>query len=266
MDFTPEFARALLGANFKRNRAQNENAIEDWRGALTSCNFLDNSPIRIAVSKGRWVLTDGQHRLTAIAESEMRATLSVVFVEVDESLDYAAADSIQTRKRIDVVAKIIGSHEIPRMPTGIRSSFATACKVIAHDFVTRKRISTLDLVPLMSEWAKEMAQLVTWMQETGRSFADSAPFYMSGPLAVCLYLTRHNAEKAKEFWVKLLTGEMLTADDPRNRLRDFILKNRRDKKYYENAFVPTTAWCWNHFVKGEDIGVVQPQFNMPEII
>jgi hypothetical protein len=249
-------ASRFLYINFERNRAVNDNSLGAFSSAITEGNFSEFSPIRVVRRGGRFVLTDGQHRLNAIFQSGLCATLTVIVVDDDEitpKIDYANADSIAFKKSIRVSARA-ARKTWAKLPTVVLKAFSSACKWIESDFEDTQGVNLLDAFGIMDKWADEANTVDKWIRESGVSYSGATLVGLlnSGPFASAILSSRENGAKPQEFWTAVAIGGEPDSH-PSTKLREYLLANRKKGYRASIDMAIRYKYCWLKFKSGDSV-------------
>lgn len=269
VDVTPALAEELLALNFEHNRGQRAGWVKRWRNALETGEFFEGSVIRLNYLAGSYILTDGQHRLAAIVESGITATMTVVICEQasagDVRTDYALLDSFgQKRSQADVITALDSAGEIK---TGsLLTSYAAAARVIKANFTNTSKVefSRLEIYPLLRDYASEIELTREWIKPGGDS--ASRGFVRAGVLAVALITARHaDADKARSFWSEAVQDDGLRKHDPRKKLNEYLRVPAPSGGSQQMTTAAVAAKCWNAHIAGEEIIQLKIPASVPPI-
>lgn len=271
MDVTPEVAYNFLALNFEHNRAQRQGNIQRWTSSLNRGEFLDGSPIRIASCDGEYVLTDGQHRLTAIAESGLAATMTVIVTDKRDKRDvrneYAVGDTISLPRSIkDSIIALDEDETLP--PDDNLRFYSAAAKIICGNFnltanVHLSNIPRADVYETLKSFNDEIALLGQWM---GGKKSGGRRFMRAVVLAVAMVTTKH-AERtvAQSFWREACLNDGLFKSDPRRKLHEYLHENAGTGMTGQKMGMMAAAKCWNEYVAGNEVSTLRMPKSMPDI-
>lgn len=99
---TPERARDLLSRDFEGNRNIRQSYVKQLKAAMEDGGFVSMNGQTIVVGDADGVLYDGQHRLSAIAESGIQQQMLVVYVD-NAAEAFKTIDNGTKRKASDFI-------------------------------------------------------------------------------------------------------------------------------------------------------------------
>lgn len=266
---SPEHAETLLNLNYNRNRTVRNNHVEKFKRALETDFFVDGSALRLNYFKGVYTLTDGQHRLQAIAESGKAATMVVIISDSDPSADYAKVDQI-VRRRTDTDALDAIAPNENGLSVNARRSYHSALRLIHLNFVIGAKVTPplpIDILDL----AKEYSAQIDFMDEILTDRISGQPtkrgVWCSAPLAVALVTAKYaNPEIVKDFWGQVQADDGLRANDPRKKLHLYLMADSADSggqgRY---GAIIASVKCWNAFVAGITLDKIYASGAVPKI-
>lgn len=206
---TPALAREWLELRNTNNRSKKQHWVSALAEAMREGRWIyDGTPIKF---DRRGVLSDGQHRLSAVALSGVSCTFDVVF-----GLDPEARivhDTGITRSPSDIV-KIIST--IPRH--ALQTSWFGAIHRIYRGIHTR-----FDPSAVVRRYESMQPQM-DWLLDRHKGTAygvRAAPMWSAFSLAITI-----NEETTKEFVSRYVTGDQLSRKDPALVLREVAMSTR----------------------------------------
>lgn len=227
-----------------------------------------------AMIDGTWALTgepvifddggnllDGQHRLTACAESGIPFT-TIVLRGIDAS-NWAKMNIGRSR----TLANVLQAEGIPY--ANRIASAASMAMIIedAEESADTSPIGTRDKIDpdALLAYVKENIELLKEAVIAVR--ADQGPSILRPPsvfIALYVLFAKRNKTRTREFFEALTSGEVLTKDDPAYRLRATLIsklsqKNIRTKKLW---LIGVTIKAWNYHLQGRS--VKQLKFGLSE--
>lgn len=273
VDVMPEMANSLLMLNFEHNRKLRTASVNRFADMMRRGEFVDGSQIRLDKVDGKYVLVDGQHRLTAISESGQAATMVVVVSEKDTDAEvrdeYSKVDSGGfLRSLSDVVTALDVDEELPA--GWVLASFASAARLIIANFDSRKAntVSRLAIYPTMKEFKQAINLTREWF---GSGRLTGAPnttrgFMRGGVLAVAIVTTHHaEMEVAQNFWRAAYEDDGLRRNDPRKKLNEYLRGFTRNGGGMQWKTCAVVAKCWNAYIAGDEIAQLKMPKSMPSI-
>jgi len=235
---TPELARKLLALNptglseeeeveYRRNRKITRSQVDKWKKVLAAGRWqLTHEGIALS---NTLKLLDGQHRLTAIAESETGAEF-IIFVGLDEA-----------------TFKVIGQG---KMRTSA-DALSTAGMGDTNKLSAAARLVYLYLSPDRESWRRTPItndEIVEMVQQYGDDLVVSAKFatdllksfkLVHSATTAAHFLLRHKHggknPHVDRFFEGLMKHRRLSDDmDPRVKLYDYITNSRERRKRIDN--------------------------------
>ncbi len=246
-DITPKVAMDMLKRNVSNRKLSKAHANFLAKEMMIGNWTFDGQPIRFSEAGG---LLDGQHRLTAIVESD--STQKFLVVTGINSEAFAVMDTGKNRSGGDVFS--INGVKNP-------NSCAAATKIILlhHNgrnstrggLKGRVKPSNTDLINYFNEH-KDIEQLV----------ADSNNLYLSFQKILSLsviagykyLMAERDVVASEDFWRKVCTGLGLEEGSPIIALRNKLMQDKMSK-----ASLPATEKkaiifkAWNAYRKGEKV-------------
>lgn len=265
----PDVAEYLLSLNtFDRQRNLSDRSVAKFVKALHEDSFAPGSMIRLTWSFGRWVLTDGQHRLHAIAESGLAVNLTALFVFRDINVEYATVDSIGGLRSPREIAIAYG-HQYCETITGRNlDRFLSACKIIDSNFQSNNHAAAdkLHVTKFAADYVDAMTALKEW--GAGSSiFGGTTGAIKASVLSVALITVKYAPSViAEEFWVNAFQNDGLRRRDVRRLLNEIITASTHGGIGEQHEIVKITANLWNSYVDGKkELDKVYTPKTMPEI-
>lgn len=245
VEMTPKKAAAILKNN-KKNRPLSRVAVRQYAHTMKQGRWkLNGEPIIIADND---ILVDGQHRLTAIVESEK--TVEVVLITGVSAASFKTVDIGKKRTGADALSTHDQRLEKNRMV------LAAAAKVVyffdvhgVFDY-NRDRMDNESLIDFIEKnrglvRSVEFAQTLT----TARKIAPASA------LAALHYLfAKKDIDLAERFFNKLNSGESMQKDDPINILRNrlFII-SQEVGVIRSREVIPYLVKTWEYLRQGQKI-------------
>lgn len=267
-------ADALLAFNFDRQRQIRPAYVQRLKDHLGEGTFMTASPIRICSKGGEYVLTDGQHRLTAISEANARADFVVTFVDSEPEIDYAIVDTVgMLRSLADTLAALDRNERLPDSKSTL-ALYASALRVISMDFATGYAGAngfTAKSRHSFYEFACGFEDAIKVCNENmrGGELRRSGKAYMrAGMLAVALVTAKSVSEDLfKSFWTESINDDGLRRFDPRKKLHEECSVPQGGASGGTRQIVDAcaAAKCWNSFIAKEEIKTLRKDVGMPRI-
>jgi hypothetical protein len=246
-EITPTLAGEYLAKNYENNRKLSSTRIETLAGEIRRNQWLINGAT-ICFTESGW-LTDGQHRLSAIKQSNKTVKSIVVRGLPDEA--FMTIDTGRSRSNADILHI-----------SGETSTVVLACAaryLISYErdkdfgYRYRERMSAADVKavlhkhPGLRDAIREVGHFSAVIKRVGPSFI-SAFFYILATL---------NHNEALAFYQQLFFGEDLSRGHPVWHLRNQILAAAQEKgrgmRFDPKMTFRLWAKTWNAFAKGERI-------------
>jgi len=217
VNVTPALAREWLGANVSNNRTIRRTDVEHYKELIKQDRFL-TTPEGVQFNVNGHLI-DGQHRLTAIAESNKTVPL-VVWTDVpEEVMEFLNRGRVRTLADVLTVTDGLGTN----IPARYLVSRAMAVYEIHHpDDVMRKRD-----VP-QYEWVKQRyLDNLVWACKvypgSGSTGGTLGRKIRSAPVMGALVIAHAKyAEEVETFTRRLVSGLELTETDPAYALRKYL--------------------------------------------
>lgn len=213
--FTPKMAREILDNRNTRNRPISAYARDKIMIALESGEFVTNGETIVFDEDG--VLVNGQHRLQAIWESGIPASIYCIF-DVP-STSFQTIDTNKTRSGADTLAV-----------NGYRNRFilSSAARLLSQHVRGRRAGRSKSAVDRASN--TRTLKVVAAHPRLADVCADSHKFRnLASPAGIAFvwYVCNEiDAQKASTFFMQLLSGEGLSRGMPAHTLRERLLTNR----------------------------------------
>jgi hypothetical protein len=247
---TPELARELLKKN-GLNRPLNKRHVNILAGQMLTGKWLfDGTPIKL---NGAGQLLDGQHRLTALVESNQ--TFDFVVISGLPSESFKVMDTGKLRSAADSVGI-----DVPHHAVLIADVARHLVNFDSHQMFTA--ISSRDrstFVPnsVVYEYAMANLEKINASFEFCKKF-KGALLQKSKLTAFHMLFSRVNVTDADLFISKFSTGLDLDAESPIYILRQKLIQNSLSKKKMStNQKYALIVRAWNKFRKKETVSNMQ---------
>jgi hypothetical protein len=256
VEFDVEKALAGLAWNFDRNRRPKPFVIKKFRDIIEDFSFSCGSTIRIAKNEsGNWVLIDGQHRLTAIAEAGVKLWMLVVVDSRLARIAYANIDNVGTlRTHKDAVSSILG------WSTSWWLSVVSAARLIRAKFSLNSfRGKEKDINPeltasVVEKYRAEFEKIISLDKST-----KAWNCMRSSQLAVLAVIAHYQPEIFYPWFQRALLDDMLPRESTEKRLTETFLLPA-DNVPNKFRLMLSTIFIWNAHYRGESM------FSAPRII
>ena len=242
---TPDLAKQLLANNFQ-NRKLNQYHLNTLISAMKAGNWKENGEAIKFSNTGK--LLDGQHRLTAIAESNTAQEL-VIISELEDSV-FDTIDTGKPRTNTD----FLYIEQIPN--AAVMSSILSYINVFE---------AGLDLTAGASKVVRT-ASLILERYKSNPDYYNSLASLAKRYYKVCSFLTpaeygliyhvlaKKSSQCAEEFLDKLSTGTNLNADDPIYVLRQRLFQYKTGKLNPSIKLKLGLVFvAWNFYRKGTNV-------------
>lgn len=243
---TPEAARDLLGSNVEHQRKIASTNLAKIESDLINERFkLNGEPIIVGAS-GK--LLDGQHRLCACQNTKI-GFWSVVVRGVDDECFYII--NIGKSRTLPDVLKIAGEKNCVNLA-------ATLCRLVEYLRDARSLAMKGGGRGKSAVSAAEAFDVLRMMPSVRESVASNC-YISSGEVVSCsriawLHCLTHEERPdiAPEFFEKLQTGEMLSANDPIYLFRARMIADKQAKaKLPTREVLALLVKTWNAYVAGQ---------------
>lgn len=256
IDMTPEAATRALGENFHNNRKLRRANVKRFTDALSGGYFVAGSTIRFTYDDGKLTLVDGQHRLSAIAQSGCdKVPLTVVVSPGDAAKEYALIDTIQVpRSAADSLAALDANAKT--YPVTSLVAYTAAVNVIARNFrVRRDGISRLVTAKVFAEYEDEIARCHEVFGAAKRMpGTPSLGLFKQSALSVVLVTAKYvGREKWDDFWIPVWTDDGLRTGDLRKRLHTILSQPSAGGSKDSDYTLKATVKLWNAYQEGREI-------------
>ena len=241
-DITPEIAVEMLKRN-QRNRNVSESHVRFLSNEMRNGNWMfDGQPVRFAEG-GR--LLDGQHRLSAVVESETTQSFLIVtgidpetFKVMDTGKNRSASDvfsieGIDYAKHVSATTRIIY-----RLSRGDAESGS-------------RKMSNTDIL----EYYNQNPKIAEFVKDSQRLYVEFDRVLSQSYIAAFKYLMADkNITDSESFWNKVCTGIGLEEGNPTSVLRKKLIHDKMSKASLplseRNAII---IKAWNNYRKGGTI-------------
>lgn len=231
-------AQAMLERN-NGNRPISQPRIKVYIDALRRGEWKHNGETIKFTSCG--LLNDGQHRLTAIARSEVSAMIDVRF-----GLDRATFDTIDLGK-VRSATDVFSIYNIPNASIVASAArllwrYEQETRMIRYSPSHQQLEAVLERHPLLVEGARVADRL----KKTG--------LYKSPTAFVWTLAAEYDRAKADDFFDRVASGLDITeTTDPVWKLREYVASNRANRKVASEDMAAVTVKAWKAYLAGKPI-------------
>jgi hypothetical protein len=200
-------------------------ASGEWRpgSQIVICQDSEN---------GQAFLINGQHRLSAIVESETQQTFSVLWRDesYDEAkLSYQYEDSHKRRSPLDAIRVSNLTEQTGLFEKDLRV-LAAAVILIEGGFTDRQALTPKRKNELVISWAADYSEYCSLVSAEGENTKNYSNAIYSASrrsmVAGCaIYTLRNQTDIAKTFWSNVFSPKQMNYNSPEIRLREFLISH-----------------------------------------
>ncbi len=222
--------------------------------------------IEFVLLKGKHYLTNGQHRLWAVVESEIpqKFTVAITRVTNEEELAevYYRSDAGKKRSDRDAFRSTGVTDEFDLSISNV-TKLAAAVRLIIHGMqnnttVRKNTFLSRDKILLtIHEWGNEMKTYMDLIKEAKVGYIQK--LQKPQVLAVALVTLRDAPEVAKVFWKKVAENDGLRARDPESHLVNFIATKGVNEVGGTNGYIRHIANAWKTSWEKQNMSILRPQ-------
>lgn len=261
--------RILEELNFPGQRKVDDSRVYGHRYAIIKGDWVEGHAITFAaLPDGRIWNVDGQHRLTAISESDAAVPVTVRIVPVDGVKEaqqfYAGFDQKKSVRTDKQILDAVDAAKEAGLTTRMAQAVYVAAPLLLNDleplagsentkkhpevFLQHKKMEALQL------WAPEAREYEKICKAASKELLRG--MRQPGMLAVALYTLRHQPARAREFWTGLANQDGLRKNDPRATLfKDILTRALNSGSVRQRVQMPALAW--NAFCEGRDLKIIK---------
>jgi len=252
VEITPEMARGLLDTA-ERNRPVRQARVAEWARRMKSGEWQFNAdPIRIS-DKG--VLIDGQHRLLACIDTKLpfkalvvRGLPSSVFITLDNQAPRSLSD--------DLAMDEVSNYTVVSAALGWVWLYDKGRMNLSQRPVGTMRGTRQELLEFYHSCNAE-----TWTRAARAGYKAKSLLGSTGLGAACHFIfQRFSAQKADEYFERLLTGELNADGSPFPLLRKRLMRDMyedRDARLSSSFKMALIFKAWNAFISNTEIKRLQ---------
>jgi hypothetical protein len=244
---SPALAEKILALNPEHNRPLNRALVDQYKEEIASGTWLvTHQGVALDTTPH---LQDGQHRLTAIAESGESQEMFIA-VGMDPA-NFKVIDTGRNRKYSDVLAM-----------RGMTDTFATGATVrlayiyLHRNFTSTHKVTNAMVLDLLESDVDAFRDAMT----VGRRVASQALIPRVAAGAANFLIRRVNTKRdTQEFFDLIINGagddgQKLRADHPAERLRYTVNKGRADgKRRTGPEHLALIIKAWNAYSEGREL-------------
>lgn len=270
VNIAPGIAQRILEElNFPGQRPVDSSRVYGHRHAIITGDWLEGHAITFAaLPDGQILLVDGQHRLTAIGQSESAIPITVRIVPVEGVKDaqrfYAGFDQKKSVRTDRQILDAVGVAEETGLSKRMTICVYQAAPLLLNDLEPLTGSANIKKNPDMFLHHNKMEVVQGWAKEAREyeqitKLAKKALLQgmrSTGILAVALYTLRHQPARAREFWMGLAEHDGLRKNDPRATLYSDILTRTMVTGSIRQR-VQQPALAWNAFCEGRDLKIIK---------
>ncbi len=281
---TPEVATSWLSTcTFEHQRPISAYHASFLADEMRLGRFKQDTVIEFSQSDSQWLLTDGQHRLSALIAAQSPQRFVVVRRSLDSdsdiAMDYTRTDKGKRRTTADDYQALMLEEELGLTRTQL-NKLGSAVALIRSRFthVRQATFSFQDRLAMMREYNdaySEFLEASAGCDETTRIRMDR-----SSTTAVAVVTFRFSAmkyaEKVDEFWRGVIWDDGLRVGDPRKVAnRHLIETGMQGGGKVSNSKTVTPAYssrylasCFNAYIEGRPLKVFTrvPDTSKPMLI
>ncbi len=269
----PDKANAILSRMpYEHQRNIARRSVEFLAEEMRRGAFKQDTPIELSSANGSnsWMLTDGQHRLSAVVASGKEQRFVVVRRRLqsdDEiAMDYTRTDKGRIRSVFDDYKVLSIDTELGLTQTQV-NKFGAAVNMIINGFSSpRGKIHTDDRLRLMREYDTAYADFLEIAVNCSGGMRKAIE--RSATLAVALVTHRYSVKsygkRVEEFWTGAIWDDGLRIGDPRKTANRHLLETSMAGGGANSQYTVSAAYsarflatCFNSFVAGESRRMVK---------
>ena len=269
-------SRILDEMNFPGQRKRKAFRVGEHLARIRKGIWNPEYPITLLqMPDGTMWLADGQHRMSAIAESGIAIPVRINLMRAEDEQEarriYAGFDRPEyIRSQEEMLAGLGMTAATGLKQRTVRALFR-ALPILLNNMeharsnqeraaAARSVEARIDLLP---EWSPEASRYEAIVDSA--ELALKAPLYGAGVMAVALYVMRYQPARAEEFWRGVIGGGVLNKDDPRQRLM-WDLLNRNLNVGSLRQGIQMSALAWTRWCEGARMKMIRCTEGAPIVI
>lgn len=243
-------AEELLSKNtYDGQRPIKNPKVNEYAAKMMDGRFLVGQ-IVLAEYKGKEVLADGQHTLTCVVSTDtvIDATIQRIRCKTDQEMGLLFNQFEGEKRSVkDSVRAFTIAHGIGDIDTN-NIIVAGLIYALGYKGGSLKRDEKINLLREFPEFRKDASRLLC---------SGEIAHIKNRAVVGTMFLTHQiHPDKFLDFWEKVRDGDNLGKNDPRGKLRDFLLEakiggTRNITSVHEFSSRCRTAW--NAFIKGSEL-------------
>jgi hypothetical protein len=261
--------RILNELNFPEQRKIDTGRVYGHRHAIITGEWEEGHAITLVLlPDGRLWVVDGQHRLTAISQSDAPVAATIRIVPMDSEKDarhfYAGFDMRKSVRTDKQVLDAVGAAEECGLSDRMARAVYQAAPLLLNDLEPLTGSANIQKRPDMFLQHNKLVALQEWAAEARAYEKVIKPARKNlllqlrspGVLAVALYTMRHQPARAVEFWGGVAENDGLRKNDPRATLiNDLLTRVLNNGSIRQRVQQPSLAW--NAFCEGRDLKIIK---------
>ena len=220
--------------NYKRQRPLRPSLVTQYAQCISLGTFREHTPVSFAVLDETPILVNGQHTLSAVAQSGKPLLLQLELVKVNSFRDipnlYGTFDIGRVRTTFDA---IVGMHD----ELGIEKKESRSLSVAVKMLMLGLKARTQGISPMLERDIKDHALVQAfmrdWQKEACAYFSairpalgvDKEMFLRGAVVATALVTFRYHPDLAPGFWGTAAGDDGLRKGDPRKSLVSWLRAN-----------------------------------------
>ena len=259
---------------FLRYRYMHDRPLRQWYvdalvKEMREGRFQFTAEVHIAYVNGQPNMINGKHTCNAIVKfgKPVRVTLRKTYTSEPGQIAalYALGHDNQLRRLFSDQMGAYGLGEETGLTRNQLDALASALRAMRYGFRIDHQgrneassIAPVDMMKIVREWA-------VYMRDFDKIIMPCPPallrtVHSKSVLAIGLITVRYQRRKAQEFWSAIARPDELKYVDPRAQARQVIdrVPNLRRANIEIGRVPGKIARCWNAFMSGRTLEVVQP--------
>lgn len=244
---TPKLAKIILDDFNHTNRPFSAMNINSLVKEMENGNWRVNGETLTFNSEG--MLTNGQHRLTALIKADMELLFMVV-TGLDSDT-FATIDIGRKRASSDVLA-INGVASANQAASIVKFIFNFKNDKFSANRSSDRSLSNTEIMDYYFTLNNIAESVLFGVNNSKKSNGLITPTLVGG---FHYLLNEVNVEKANDFLIKLCSGLNLTNGSPIIALRNKLIKSKSDPTYRltNELLIKNILYCWEKHLKGDKV-------------
>jgi hypothetical protein len=228
----PSEAARILNRNcFDRQRPLRKPDVRFYAEEMVRGEWLPRSVLKFCDVNGSQYLIDGQHRLTAIIESQTKQVFEIQVLNADSEEEmariYTKVDQNAIRTDGNKL-KALGLDSEMGMSAPKLERYGAAVKFIESGFVHAAKMHTYEYVACIRKWSDGIANyddMLIDVAQSGNHIARRSSVAGVGIVTMQESVKEYGESVVYEFWEGVLSGiGFQSQDDPRKRVYMHLLQ------------------------------------------